>query len=209
MIHVYSINSLKVRKHRDLSQLLLELPSEMHGKAHRYRFKKDAFNYVLGRLLLKNGLKNLNAADSIESITYAENGKPLLPETHFNISHSGDLVVCAIQNDYEIGIDIEVHKSINLPHFSNYFTQKEWHSINSSENPDKKFFWYWTRKESIIKALGKNLAFLHEIELDTTKEHFIYQDEKWFLSDFNIQDGSSGCICSKSSIKWVHQQIEI
>lgn len=86
---------------------------------------------------------------------YNEKGKPYakgLP-VHFNISHSGDIAVCAV-SESEIGIDIEKIRSVN-PRISDKFaTEEENEYISTSENG---FFEIWTLKEAYFKCIGTGL----------------------------------------------------
>jgi len=82
-----------------------------------------------------------------------------------------------------------------------FFTEKEWTEINSASSPSDKFYWFWTRKESIIKALGVNLSHLHKIEVDAAKDHFIENDKKWFLNDLDFGEGFCGALCSEFPIQ--------
>ncbi|HHH50205.1 MAG TPA: hypothetical protein ENK52_04420, partial [Saprospiraceae bacterium] len=54
---LYTANSASFIGKVELRELLKKLPESMHEKALRFRFDRDAYNYVLGRLLLKKGLK--------------------------------------------------------------------------------------------------------------------------------------------------------
>jgi len=207
MITVYIADSKSTRMTNKLSDLLLELPENMHSKAFRYRFERDAYNYVLGRLLLKKGLKDLETKESLLDLTLETNDKPILPKTFFNISHSGDLVVCAVSSNTALGIDIELERSIELKNFRSSFSDKEWQEICESERPLSSFFWYWTRKESIIKALGKNLSYLHEIEIDSSKESFEDQGQKWHLSELHLGPKVFGAICTKSVVSIEYEAI--
>lgn len=88
-----------------------------------------------------------------------ENGKPKFQDIegfHFNISHSGDWVICAFSN-YEIGIDIEKIDEVNLSIAKKYFNIDEYNVLlNINNSADKKSFFYtlWTLKESYLKNLG-------------------------------------------------------
>jgi len=197
MIYVYQADTEKYRKEFILEDLLQELPHNMHKRALRYKFEQDAYNFVVGKLLLKRALENLGMKDQIESIAYQKNEKPFLENIFFNISHSYNLVVCAITQAGNIGIDVEKEKSKNLKNFESYFTIIEWKEIMKAASPIQKFYWYWTRKESIIKALGVNLSYLHEIEVDSTKNLFIENDKKWYLQDLKLNKPFIGAICSE------------
>ena len=48
----------------------------------------------------------LHVAPQEIAFTYTENGKPLVNGAYFSISHSGDLVGCAVA-EYPVGLDLE------------------------------------------------------------------------------------------------------
>jgi len=155
-------------------------------RAARFRFPRDAYNFVLGRLLLQKGLRELGLDDDLSGIRYQENGKPQLDGVHFNISHSDHLVVCVLSKEGEIGIDVEVRRAIELENFVNYFTEDEWADINGADDPIGRFYFYWTRKEAVIKALGVTLGWLHQIELDAKGDRFEYEGRVWVLEDVDV-----------------------
>lgn len=203
MIYIYKTDSVLVRKNTSLEKLLRNLPQKMHEKALRYKFEQDGYNFVLGRMLLKEGLKSLGMLEEFENIQYRPSGKPFLKDVFFSISHSEPTVVCAITTQGEIGIDIEKLKSIELDDFKAFFTSREWKEISTASSPVDKFFWYWTRKESIIKAMGVNLSHLHKIEVDATKDHFIDKGKKWHLKSVDFGADSFGALCSEYPISEV------
>ncbi len=200
MLKIYYANSFNFRQKYNLDDLLKSIPARMHEKACRYKFPRDAFNYTLGRLMLKKGLQDLNKNIDLGQMQFLKNDKPYLDGVKFNISHSGDLVVCVIDNNIEAGIDVEMEKEIDLKGFSAWFTSKEWADIQQQENPQQRFYWYWTRKESIIKALGVNLDHLNKIELDAAGKHFVKNEKTWFLKDLSFWNGYAGAICTEVEI---------
>ena len=200
MIRIYRADSNQVRKDKALNDLLRDLPEKMHERANRYKFEKDAYNFILGRLLLKKGLKALGKEDQFEHIDYHESGKPFLEDVFFNISHTENLVVCALSTKGELGIDIEKVKPVKLNDFEAWFTKNEWAEINKAPSPLQKFYWYWTRKESVLKALGVNLSYLHKIEIDASKDHFIENGIKWWLKDLDFGTTYYGALCSEHPI---------
>ena len=122
-----------------------------------------------------------------------------MKDVYFNISHSENLVVCALSIKGAIGIDLEKEKPVNLENFKPWFTVKEWTDISKAPSPIRRFYWYWTRKESIIKALGVNLSYLHQIELDASQELFTDKGKKWYLYDLDLGAGFFGALCSEIS----------
>ncbi len=87
--------------------------------------------------------------DSLNHLSYTKFGRPYLDNSRidFNISHSGDYVVCAVTTHGRIGIDIEKIKPIDLFDFERYMTPQEWNAIRDSVEPYHTFYSYWTKKE--------------------------------------------------------------
>ncbi|MFK7807233.1 MAG: 4'-phosphopantetheinyl transferase superfamily protein [Saprospiraceae bacterium] len=182
MHKVYHANTTQYIAGNPLESLYKDLPKEIEKRALRFRFPKDAYNFVVGRLLLQKGLRELGMSDDLSKMTYQENGKPEMEGLWFNISHSAHQVVCVLSTEGPIGIDIEVRSDIELSDFVNYFTEQEWLDIQGATDPLARFYFYWTRKEAVIKALGVNLSWLHEIELDATGRQFYARGRQWTLA---------------------------
>ncbi len=85
--------------------------------------------------------------------------EPLSPTAllDFNISHSGNRVVCILSTQGRVGIDLEETGDIAIDDFQSQFTTAEWAAITGSSMPLQTFYHYWTAKESLIKADGKGL----------------------------------------------------
>ncbi len=89
-------------------------------------------------------------------------GKPFivgLSNFYYNLSHSGEWVVCATDRA-PIGIDIEMVRPVNIDLARLYFSTAEYRSLIGKTEPEKNhlFFDLWTLKESYIKAKGGGLA---------------------------------------------------
>ena len=122
-------------------------------------------------LLLDDVLKKSYGLSDIELETN-EYGKPALknhPELHFNLSHSGDVVILTV-SDVECGADIE---STTRPHeamgvANRFFSRNEYAAMLLSANPNEAFCRLWTLRESYVKMRGKGFA----IGLSTLKCDF-------------------------------------
>ncbi|MNL19316.1 4'-phosphopantetheinyl transferase sfp [compost metagenome] len=126
-------------------------------KINKFRKWQDAQLSLLGRILLFRSIKEVfNMELSRKNILYNEYGKPYFKRNpiHFSISHSGEIVVCAITIDSEIGIDIEKMLPVNIYDFKLQINTTEWLKIISSKIPQMAFYDYWTKKEAVIKAYG-------------------------------------------------------
>lgn len=111
-----------------------------------------------------------------------ENGKPYLPDYpdfHYNISHSGGIVVCAVSGS-PVGIDIQqisddpVRILKIAAHFFSQEEQQELSLRHQEKNPNTGaagnscsndgqdlchlFCRFWTARESYIKLTGRGLA---------------------------------------------------
>ena len=214
MLKIYFADSDFFQKEYSLDTLLSLLPESLHAKARRYRRSQDAFNFVLGRLMLQRGLEEMGLENDLENdlekIEFNKNGKPILENIFFNISHSANIIVCAITQKCEIGIDVESERAIQLEEFKSSFTEKEWVQITQHAFPVRKFYWYWVRKESIIKALGVTLNYLNRIEIAANENSFSIKNEnenaeesEWFLKDLHLNVGDENqancyfALCSK------------
>ena len=85
------------------------------------------------------------------NIEYAGNGKPVYSglEIHFNLSHAGTCVVCAV-SDRPVGIDIERPRKNAIKVAERFFTQAECDWIG--------FARIWTLKEAYAKLTGDGIA---------------------------------------------------
>ncbi len=161
-MEIYAIKILDINKEK-LYKLCLSIDSEKRCKIEKFINKKDKIRTLIGEILIRTiiieelGIKN-------RYIKFQKNhfGKPYLKECskfNFNISHSGDFVVCAI-DDKPIGIDIEEVKNIEYYEIAkNFFTKREYEYIvkHNSDAPLSKFYEIWTLKESYIKCCGQGL----------------------------------------------------
>lgn len=83
----------------------------------------------------------------------------------FNLSHSGDWVMCAAQTEgaqaHQVGCDIE---KIGIPRFKvaeRRFCREEYERIMKAETEEEQrdcFFRYWVLKESFVKATRRGMA---------------------------------------------------
>lgn len=136
-------------------------------KALRYKFDKDRIAAVVSRGVLRIlSAAYLNGNATALTFDYGEFGKPSLKNHknfYFNVSHSYKMAVIGFSIDQEIGTDIEYLKNdIEVMDIAeNFFSKKEISALGAIPEAEqiKAFYRCWTRKESIIKALGSGLSF--------------------------------------------------
>lgn len=133
-------------------------------KNKRYLNKNDEIRTLIGKILIRSIVAQEYKVKN-RSIYFSINqwGKPFLegyPEFNFNISHSEDYVLCAV-DDKPIGIDIEKIRSIEYEDIAkSFFTKDELDYIVKKDIDNKlnKFYEIWTLKESYIKCCGQGLC---------------------------------------------------
>ncbi len=118
---------------------------------------------VAGELLARYSVgQYLCKAEQEINLVFGEKGKPHignLENVHFNISHSGHYVVCAV-GPAEIGIDVERVRKVNLRIAERFFSDAEIHDLMARDENDRMqyFITLWTIKESYLKAIGRGLT---------------------------------------------------
>jgi 4'-phosphopantetheinyl transferase len=118
---------------------------------------------VAGELLARYSVgQYLGKPDQEINLEFGEKGKPHignLENTHFNISHSGHYVVCAVAHA-EIGIDVERIRKVNLRIAERFFSPSEIDDLMACDEETRMqyFITLWTIKESYLKAIGRGLT---------------------------------------------------
>lgn len=136
-------------------------------KQQRYKFEKDRHDALITRAFIRDLLSNY--ADIAPQDWQFEKGEKDKPEVinaplplRFNISHTKNLIICAVTLTDDIGCDVEntTRKNDVLAIAERYFSTSETTELFSlpQEQQRNRFFDYWTLKESYIKAWGLGLA---------------------------------------------------
>lgn len=191
MLNIFLI---KTTEYKD--ELINTLTFDQIQKARKYKQEEDFKRSVLSSYLLNNVLSYHNIVNP--TIIYNSFGKPSLEnnELYFNISHSGDYVVCATSS-FEVGIDIERIRKMNELVISKCFSVDEQKYINSDED----FTMVWTLKESYLKMLGLGInSKLNSFSV--IKENNIHKINDYNLVSLKIEDYHlSVCYKEKEKIK--------
>ena len=160
MTRIYYTYINKAGHDQLLNDSLSDFPKAYRDKIHSFRRWQDTQLSLLGRLLLKYGLEQMGETFDPNKLLFNDSFKPFLESStfEFNISHSGHLVICAISDYCEIGVDIENLRKIEISDFKPQMTQNEWSTIIDSEDTLVSFFEYWTQKEAVLKAHGSGMS---------------------------------------------------
>lgn len=165
-IHVWKVSLLLFENY--YHTFLGTLSNDELIRANQFVYKKDHIQYVLARGILRDILSRylLKEPKSIQ-FNYGTYGKPYLDLTYrwlnFNVSHSGNMALYAIAKNAQIGIDIEKYHEIDSYECiaKDYFSEQEYCAIMNIPLSERlsAFFTLWTKKESILKALGYGLSY--------------------------------------------------
>lgn len=119
--------------------------------------KEEADRMLVGDILVRFALKDkFSIPMSSLNIQLGEFGKPYLPEyphIHFNISHSGNYVVCAVA-EKEVGIDIQTILKYKKRIAERVLSSDKVIETEQSSNPDLLFTRYWAEREAFLKMVG-------------------------------------------------------
>lgn len=189
MITVYWSDTNLLLQGRELRDYLSLLPASLQQKIQVYRAPADQAARCLGKLMLQDLLRTaLNGkAPGLDQLAYTAAGKPYFPGSgiDFSITHSGQLVLCALADQGHVGIDAEQVKPVTIIAFRDYFTEAEWTLLMQELHPDELFYRLWTRKEVVLKAMGAGmLGSLQQIEV--LNNPVVVQGKSWQVHPLSI-----------------------
>jgi 4'-phosphopantetheinyl transferase len=189
-IYLYSTAFQEPLPTEQFRSLLGLIPTTYHEGIGKYRRWQDAHAALLGKILLRSALLKAGHSPDLGGLQYTDWKKPFFPDgPAFNISHSGNRVVCILGTSARIGIDIEAVKTFSFDGFEQQFTPAEWAAIQNGPSPIASFYHFWTAKESLIKADGRGLGIPLQ-QLDLTKPNPIVLDGSWWsVHDLPFFDG--------------------
>lgn len=195
-VRIFQADTDDFPRGKSIESLAAELPQTQRARALRYKSRSDALAFIAGRMLLQKALEEVNSSENLADLHYEKSGKPFLNSLHFNISHSATKVVCAWSQEGKLGIDLEKFRPVELKNFRDWFVEEEWADMQNEENSLHLFYRYWTRKESIIKALGITLGDLHKMKTDIEADTFSYEGQMYYVREIDFGEGFLGAICT-------------
>lgn len=206
-MEIYAVKISDISEEK-LNELCLLIDSEKKYKVEKFVNKKDKIRTVIGEILIRTIiLKNLESDNKYIRFNKNQYGKPYLkeyPNFNFNISHSGDYVLCAI-DDKPIGVDVEEVKYIECEEIAkNFFTKNEFNYIVEQDLKFQldRFYEIWTLKESYIKCCGQGLSIplkSFSIEADQYENIKVISNNEYKEPTFKLFDielGYKVAVCS-------------
>ena len=201
MVKTYVLDVSKLPDPKEHPEVLFGLEEKRIERIQRTRQEKERKQSLGAGILLKKCLEERGC--SVSDIQYGEHEKPEVDGCFFNISHSNEMVVCAIA-DAPVGCDIEKKGRYRDGVAERFFTELENSYLNQFEGERKRdeFLRLWTMKESYLKMTGEGLQLsLDRIEFVLGEKIKVYRDGK--LCDCNINeyeiDGYTLTVCTKDN----------
>lgn len=184
---IVNINQISKQEYRRFFSMM---SAEKQKRVNQFRFEKDKKRSVAGEILARRMIAACCPVRE-EEIIFTENagGKPFAKDLpiEYNISHSGELVVCAV-SDSPIGVDIEKMRNIPDTVIRRVCTQREQAYVSEQAldavQAQKRFFEIWTFKEAYFKCMGTGITDFHSIcffDCPDTLTH-----ESRFLDDYAL-----------------------
>ncbi len=213
IIHIFYIKQTEKLPSEIFQQFLLHVPDIFQQEILKYKFWQGAESSLLGKIILKVGFQQLNLPFSLDDIKVDAKDRPYLnDEFDFNISHSGNYIICAIAKNAKVGIDIEKHRELKSDIANRYFDKNECNEIDISKNPSKTFFDLWSLKESAIKCDGLGVEVLSKTHKQYQQESIntiICDNKLLYYQILAIEDEYSCCVCSNKKFVIELQQLNL
>ena len=176
-----------------LLQLISRISNERQQRIFKMR-KREARLASLGAEVCLSCALNLPLP---LNLNVAENGKPYLENgREFNISHSGDYVVCAV-DEKPLGIDIERISRMRKAVFERIASPLEKATAEKLSDSDKNEYYcsVWTKKESLLKLTGEGIRKeLSGVCTESAGEHFYTKRLGNYILSLCLNKAESACI---------------
>lgn len=209
-IYVADIEGLQPLIEKELRGEGRTVSEERIERAQRFVRAEDARRCIGAELLLRRAVeRETGRRPGGLRTAREENGKPYLPDfpgLHFNLSHSGGMLLCAVDSR-PVGADVELIREIEPDVAESCFTPQERTRLEGKETEEwrKEFYRLWTLKESYLKALGTGLR-RNPLSVEITPTD--PQEETWqtegphTLQTVPAPAGYAAAVCGEEQWKW-------
>ena len=210
VVHVWAVelDALAV----DASLWHSRLSPAEQARAARFKFARDQRRYTIAHAALRDILSGYANTDPANlQFNNGPNGKPKLGSPvdansiEFNLSHSHERALIAVNQEYEIGIDLEFAKPdfdfLNIA--CHFFTEPEVTALRAlpAGLQREAFYKCWTSKEAFLKAKGTGLSGkLDEVDILLVEEQVRIKASVagWSLRELAPCDGYEAALVTQS-----------
>ncbi|TYS71050.1 4'-phosphopantetheinyl transferase superfamily protein [Sutcliffiella horikoshii] len=179
---------------RSILKYKFVLDKEEMNKFHLFKMENKRLEFLLGRIVMKGILAKLYNK-SVKEIGFLKDnyGKLFLDENiynpfvNFNLSHTEGMIVCCIDHQGSIGIDIEKTDKDYLEMMDLVFTSEEITHVKLNHTYFEKksaFYKIWTRKEAFMKMIGKGFS-LDPLKFEVPLKNNLSLQEGILFDSFN------------------------
>jgi len=135
------------------------VPKPQQERLSGLKNEEDRLRSLAAGLMLHCAMNALAVPLPLRRVERLAGGRPILPEIPFQISlsHSGHVALCAIAEE-AVGADVQLPKTPKQTLLERVCSRAELDWLASQENLAQAFAILWTRKESLLKALGRTIA---------------------------------------------------
>lgn len=211
MLYASDITALK--SDEKFMALLPKLTERRREKMRAYAHRNDALRSMAAELLLFHAMTDSGVEHGCVRICETENGKPFLEgvrDFHFNLSHSGNLAVCAVSS-LPVGCDVQEITDVKLD-IVRRFAPEEYEKIAAltGDMARDMLFRFWAAKESYIKAVGTGFKTpLNAFSVDLESGEVRGSIASYRVREFDAGDNYKCAVCTsapdlrESELVWV------
>lgn len=212
-IHIWSA-ILTLSPEQEHEKLAL-LSVDERERAYRFHFAIHRQRYIASRSQLRQILSlYLDTPPQDLVFAYTAHQKPYLQlpshsRLQFNLSHSENMGVYAFTLDYAIGVDIEkIQDTYQAGLATRFFNAEENRRLQQIPALERiaEFYRIWSRKEALIKAVGKGLSIplsSFSVVDNASPDVIMLEDKQWSLAALSITPGYQSAVATDQSIKTI------
>ncbi|WP_455204823.1 4'-phosphopantetheinyl transferase family protein [Kaarinaea lacus] len=160
-----------------------ELPEHKRQQLQRLKQPEDRLRSLLAWQLLKIGVHAMDFPEFalLDVVALAEEKPWVNLPLDFSISHSEQLVVCALSGTAKVGVDTEHYR----PHNTTLCGFMNADELRLIERDERNLMKFWSAKEAVVKAAGsKGIAAIGEVELHATGAYF--EQRHWYVQPISL-----------------------
>jgi 4'-phosphopantetheinyl transferase len=210
MVRIYLTTRVGRLTVENEKRYLEQLPPVIRAAVSRFKRWEDRQSSLLGKLLLRHALDfstSYRMPSVLDNLEYTRSGKPFIKSMpDFSISHSGEVIILAVADSGNVGIDVEKIRDIRLDDFKRYIPELNQDIELDHYDRLRRFFSYWTFKEAVLKGVGSGLLSpLEQVKL--CGDSALFQGRVWHLH--HVDCGVGYCCHLATSVHGSCSTIEV
>lgn len=205
-IHIWSAD-LETSPFQENDDLL---SADERERANRFHFPLHRQRFVAAHNLLRMIISYYtNTAPTAIEFSYEDKKKPYINHSplKFNLSHSDHMAVFAFTLNHDVGVDIEkIQAEYREGIAERYFSPAENHALNELPKDQRVevFYRIWSRKEAMIKAIGKGFSLglsSFSVSINDDFEKIIIDNKSWSLLPLKLDSAYQSAVATNQSVK--------